>query len=304
MTDKQQKGTWLKLVVTVPDDMVDAVSDYMVGMLGAAVEVSVEDVVEHRVVNGFLEQKDLAAEEINSIAASLDNYLNEMAAIFNTNCPTFEAMTIEEQDWSENWKVHFKPFEVIPGVIIAPTWEDYQAKENELVIEMDPGMAFGTGHHPTTSMSIALIKKAVEELGSCSVVDVGTGTGVLGMAALLLGAQEVYGVDNDIEAVCAAADNIKHNGLSDRFRVSSEDVADTKGPYSLVVANIIHDVLIMMKDDLIRLTGENGQIVLSGLLQGEQVENIINVFTAKGELELIDREGLGEWGAVRFKRIG
>ncbi len=165
-------------------------------------------------------------------------------------------------------------------------------------------MAFGTGHHPTTSMSIALIKKAVAELGSCSVVDVGTGTGVLGMAALLLGAGSAYGVDNDIDAVCIAGENIQHNGLSDKMLISGQDIASVEGPFDIVVANIIHDVLVMMKNDLIRLTGKSGQMVLSGLLQGEQIDNIIKEFTEGKELELVDKEGLGEWGAIRFKRLG
>jgi len=303
MTENRKNGAWLKLVITAPNEMVDAVSDYMVGILGAAVEVSVEDVVEHRVINGFLQQKDLSQNEIDALTGSLHDYLKELASIFNKNCPSVEAVTIEEQDWSENWKIHFKPFEVIPGMVIAPTWEAYLPEENELVIEMDPGMAFGTGHHPTTSMSIALIKKAVEDLGACSVVDVGTGTGVLGMAALLLGATEAYGVDNDIDAVCAAAENIQHNGLSDRMRVTGEDIAAVEGAYDLVVANIIHDVLVMMKNDLVRLVGKGGQMVLSGLLQGEQVDNIVKVFTAGGELQLADKLGQGEWGAIRFKRI-
>lgn len=302
MSENTQNTTWLKLVITAPNEMVDAVSDYMVGILGAAVEVSVEDVVEHRVINGFLQQKDLSENEIEAITESLREYLKELAAIFNQNWPKVEAVTIEEQDWSENWKVHFKPFEVIPGMVIAPTWEAYSPQNGQQVIEMDPGMAFGTGHHPTTSMSIALIKKAVRELGACSVVDVGTGTGVLGMAAILLGAATVYGVDNDMDAVVAAAENVSHNGLSEKMQVSGEDIAAVDGAYDLVVANIIHDVLIMLKDDLIRLTGKGGQMVLSGLLQGEQVDNIIRVFTADNTFEVADVEGMGEWGAIRFKR--
>lgn len=301
--ENQQKGKWLQLVVTTSPVLVEAISDFMVGILGAAVEVSVEDAIEERVVNGFLEQKDMGNDEITQLTSQLEVHLVELAEIFNLPVPQLTTDIIVEEDWSNNWKKHFKPFQVIPGMVISPSWEQYQPKEGEQVIEMDPGMAFGTGHHPTTSMSIALIKKSVSTLLDAKVLDVGTGTGVLGMAAVLLGAGETYGVDNDPEAVFAAAENIKHNKLDQDMHVSGQDLETVDGQYELVVANIIHDVLQLLRADLVRVTAPQGQLVLSGLLAGEQVDSIVNSFTEDGTLKLLETITEGEWAALRMERV-
>ncbi len=124
---------------------------------------------------------------------------------------------IDEEDWGKNWKDHFKPFTIVPGLVIAPTWEEYQPAAGEAVITMDPGMAFGTGHHATTSLSLELIRRTLVENGGQRLLDVGTGTGILGMAALLFGAKDVLGLDNDPEAVSAAEENVRRNSLQDSY---------------------------------------------------------------------------------------
>ncbi len=296
------ENAWLKLTITTTVVLVDAISDFMVGVIGAGVEVGVEDFVEKRILNSYLESKNLSEDEIQTTVLQVESHLAELADIFQVARPELQATTIYEEDWGNNWKKHFIPFAVVPGLIIAPTWEEYSPSSKERVIKMDPGMAFGTGHHPTTSMSISLIEKALKDKQNATVLDVGTGTAVLGIAALLYGAEHVLGVDNDIEAVMAGRDNVALNDFSDKMDVSQEDVADINGQYSLVVANIIHDVLQILRQDLIKNIAIGGELVLSGLIAGEQVESIISTFT-KGDILVLEEQVFeGEWAALRFKK--
>lgn len=300
--DEQRDNAWLKLTITTTVVLVDAISDFMVGVIGAGVEVGVDDLLEKRILNSYLERKNLNEDEIQATVSQVESHLVELADIFQVACPELQATIIYEEDWGNNWKKHFTPFAVVPGLVIAPTWEEYSPSSKERVIKMDPGMAFGTGHHPTTSMSILLIEKALKDRKNPTVLDVGTGTGVLGMAALLFGADHVLGVDNDIEAVMAGRDNVALNKFSDKMDVSQEDIANIEGQYSLVVANIIHDVLQLLREDLTKNIAAGGELVLSGLLAEGQVDSIISTFTNGDVLVLEEQLIDGEWAALRFKK--
>jgi ribosomal protein L11 methyltransferase len=166
---------------------------------------------------------------------------------------------------------------------------------------MDPGMAFGTGHHATTSLTIEFIRETVAGTTGLRLLDVGTGTGILGMAALLFGAERILGIDNDPEAVRAAEQNVRRNLLQDRMGVSLAPLSSLENPYEVVVANIVHDVLVDMADDLARLTLEGGTLILSGILAGKQVDNIQTVFRDRG-LRLLSQERRQEWAALRFTK--
>lgn len=299
-----EKKKWLKLSVSLDPVLMDAVTDFMIGILNAGVEVSVEDRIQTRVLHAFMEKENLNKQETQSAIDTVKNHLQELAAIFHVDVPVLEYTEIEEQDWSNNWKTHFAPFSVIPGLVIVPSWEKYVCKEGEKAVEMDPGMAFGTGHHATTSMSLELIRRVVEEHPGGKVLDVGTGTGVLGMAALLFGASQVLGVDNDPEAVTAAMENVIKNRLDDKMSVAITDLSEIEGKYDLVVANIIHDVLQILREDLIGRIQEDGYLVLSGLLHGEQVESIIKTFTCSKKLKVVTSVQKGEWAALLLKRAG
>jgi ribosomal protein L11 methyltransferase len=166
---------------------------------------------------------------------------------------------------------------------------------------MDPGMAFGTGHHATTSLSLDFIRETLSGKAGLRLLDVGTGTGILGMAAVLFGAEAVLGIDNDPEAVSAAEENVRRNSLQDHMQISLAPLSSLEEPYEVVVANIVHDVLISMSGDLARLTAAGGALILSGILTGEQVANIIRVFTSNG-FQLSGQESRQEWSALRFMK--
>jgi ribosomal protein L11 methyltransferase len=280
---------------------VESLSDFLVGVIGAGVETGAADEANFGILTCYVQKANPEPEEVAGIVAQISAYLTELAGVFAVPTPQLAASLFDEEDWSSTWKEHFKPFIIVPGLVIAPTWEEYRPTPGEAVITMDPGMAFGTGHHATTSLSLELLRRTLTAGMAMRVLDVGTGTGILGMAAILFGASSVLAIDNDPEAVAAATDNVRRNVQGDRMQVSLTPLGELSGRYQIVVANIVHDVLLDLAEDLTRLTDEEGFLILSGILVGDQVVSIIKVFTGKG-FTLLDSEERKEWAALRFHK--
>ncbi len=294
---------WLKITVTTAPQMGAAVSDYAVGGLGCAVETELNDEVETGVYHLFVARHNLLVSEIKDIVARLTTHMSQLAEIFQVESPEIRWETFKDQDWGKVWKTHFTPFHITPDCVIVPTWEKYVPEDNERVIVMDPGMAFGTGHHATTSLAMKLLEKEVQRQGKrCSVLDVGCGTGVLGIAACLIGAGSVTAIDNDPVAVTVARENGHINKVAAGMQISDTPVSRLQGRFSLVVANIVHDVLAEIADDLKRLTAVDGRLILSGVLCGDQVKTITGRYEKLGftVTEMRTRDG---WAALLLTRI-
>ena len=286
--------------------MVDSLSDFLIGVHGAAIESAVTDdkvaIEDPVVLQAFLEKDFASIAEAELLAAQISQYGAELAQIFSCASPTVSVEILEDQDWSETWKVHFKPFTIVPGLVIAPTWEQYETASDEQVIVMDPGMAFGTGHHETTRLCLELLRESEPISSGGTMLDVGTGTGILAMAALLYGARRAVGIDNDPEAVKTALANCRLNDLSSRMEVSGRDLKEIEATFGLVTANIVHDVLLELSDDLARVAREGGALLLSGLIDGQQGENITQCFEGKG-FQLIEKRTDGQWCALLLKKV-
>jgi len=281
--------------------LVDALSDYLVGMHDAVTEFSVDDDGSGSLLQAFVE-KDIGDDQvIAELGAQISSFVNELADIFSCGVPEVSVELLEDDDWAENWKAYFKPFEIVDGLVIAPTWEEYVPRGGEQVIVMDPGMAFGTGHHATTRLCLELMKGALPPGGR--VLDVGTGTGILAMAALLWGASGVVAIDNDGEAVAAARTNAERNGLADRMEVSDKPIAALHGTFDLVIANIVHDVLVGLADHLADAATDGGLVLLSGLITGEQSSNLERIFVGTG-FELKRQLAEDQWCALLFQKRG
>lgn len=293
---------WLQITLVVEPILVASIADFVVGVIGAGVEVEEIDAIRKKTVNVYVAKENLTPAEMDEIVTQVEKHTQELAEIFQVETPQLSRQVFGEEDWAGNWKKHFSPFAIVPGLVIAPTWEDYQARQNEKVLVMDPGMAFGTGHHATTALVVELLMEEMKDgtTDRC-VLDVGTGTGVLGMTAALLGAERVYGIDNDPVAVMVAAGNVVQNTLSGLMDVSEVPLAEIKGHYSLVLANIVHDALVGMAADLHRVTSSGGSLILSGLLQGEQVESIRSCYEGIG-FKFGQQRDRGEWAALLFKK--
>lgn len=291
----------IRIVATVQTS--DIISDYLVGILDGAVEYAVDDDAGGvQVIHGYFAVERYSEAVRDELEQRVREYGAEIARVCNVMEPEVTSECLPNQDWSEKWKEHFKPFEIIPGLVIAPRWDTFQKPESSQLIVMDPGMAFGTGHHATTRMCLGMVKRLVEN-GCTSVLDVGTGTGILAMAAALFGAAQVVGIDNDQDAVTAARDNVEANHLATAISITGQDPAAISQTFELVVANIVHDVLIELAGDLARVTRAGGRLVLSGLISGVQVENMVRVFRDHS-FTLLEEVQEEEWSGLLLKKKG
>jgi ribosomal protein L11 methyltransferase len=177
------------------------------------------------------------------------------------------SVEMDEQDWAESWKAFFWPEKIGRRIVVKPTWRNYSPEEEDIVLEIDPGMAFGTGAHPTTALCIRMIETHLRP--GDAVLDVGTGSGILLIAAGKLGAGRLVGVDNDAVAIEVAGENLLLNGLGpDRRELWVGNLADAvEGVFDLVVANILAEVVVILIPDIRRVLRPGGRVILSGIIE-------------------------------------
>jgi len=207
--------------------------------------------------------------------------------------------TIDDEDWAENWKSQYKPFRLGKHIVIRPGWEEYDAEPTDKVVTIDPGMAFGTGTHETTGMCVSLVEEYVKP--GMDVIDVGTGTGILAIAAAHMGAKHVLASDIDPMAVRVAAENIEINGFSGVIEAREGDLleaADTTA--DVVIANIIADVIIMISAPVRAFIREGGVFICSGIAR-ERGDEVIEALKKAGYGRL-DKRNDGEWTAIACQR--
>lgn len=214
--------------------------------------------------------------------------------------------TGDDSEWLYKWQEHFKPSKVGERIVVKPGWEDYESAEGELVIEMDPGMAFGSGLHETTSMCIKALEK---DLGGAydpsrypiKVLDVGTGTGILAMAAVLLGADEALGIDIDDEAVRVANENIAKNGLEGRISIKRGNLMDgIDYDPDIIVANLMADLVVMLSPAAAAQLRPGGLYITSGILDIK--EDIVKKAIEDAGFDIIEVLADGEWRAIAASR--
>jgi len=208
---------------------------------------------------------------------------------------------VDESDWTEAWKQGYAP-QRIGRIVIVPSWLDEPMAPGELEIRLDPGMAFGTGLHPTTRGCLTLLQRIEPMPDRC--FDVGTGSGILGLAALRLGAGRVMGLDTDPIAVTAAKANAAVNGLTDAFeaRQGTVTLASSEEPYPLVLANLVANVLIQLAQALAANTSPGGTLIASGIIE-PRGDEVLASLRAAG-FELIDRLDDAEWVSLRMVHEG
>jgi ribosomal protein L11 methyltransferase len=296
---------WLKITFPCPEAAVEAVSDLIGVMSGVGVDIRPLPGQDAGSITGFFALGEAAeGEELDRAAARwlerLRPELDELFALYGLSPPSPCTEIIDDQDWATSWRQFFSAFEIIPGLVIKPSWEEESAGEGRRVITMDPGMAFGTGQHASTRLALSLMASCFDGAaggGPKKVLDVGTGTGILAMAAAAFGAGKVTALDNDPEAVRVARHNVRSNNLDRAVDVSARPPGELEGPFDLICANIVHDVLVEMAPDLRRLLDRNGRIVLSGILQGEQERHLEKVCRANS-MHLLSAVHDGEWTAM------
>jgi len=302
----ESQRPWLKITFFCPIELLEPASDLLGVLSGTGVEQSPETDA-GAMISGFfqlgasMDDSNQPPPTADEIQAQVADQLGDLFSLYHQAMPQLTTTLLADEDWATSWQQYFKPFAIVPGLVIKPSWEAYLPQDGEQVIEMDPGMAFGTGQHASTRMALALIQDSMTTIKASSALDVGTGTGILAMASLLFGAKQVVAIDNDPDAVRVAQENIDQNGLSENIAVSTTPVEQIQGSFPLVIANIVHDVLVAMAPTLTRLNTSGGHLVLAGILSGAQEENIIQVYQNLG-YALLSRQYQDEWVALQLQR--
>ena len=255
-------------------------------------------------VSFYLDDDAYVAEMLKKVNEGLD----ELALFTDLGARTIEASETEDKDWINNWKQYFKPF-TVDHILIKPTWEPIpEEHKDKLLVQIDPGTAFGTGMHETTQLCIRQLEKHVH--GQAEILDVGTGSGILGITALKLGAKEVWGTDLDENAITAVGENLEANSISsDSFHVLQGNIIDDQAvkdwagyeKYDIVVANILADVIILLVDEIPAHLKKGGYFITSGIINMKE-EAVKAAFAANQELEVTEITYQGEWVSVTARK--
>ena len=247
-------------------------------------------------------------EEVEQILKNVEAGLDEMSAYTDLGARTLTASETEDKDWINNWKQYFKPF-TVDHILIKPTWEEIPPEhKDKLLIQIDPGTAFGTGMHETTQLCIRQLEKRVKK--GEQVLDVGTGSGILGIAALKLGAGHVRGTDLDENAITAVGENLASNQISpEQFEVIQGNIIDDKRiqdwagyeAYDLVTANILADVIIPLVDVIPAHLKKGGYFITSGIINMKE-EAVKAAFAANSAFEVEEITYQGEWVSITARK--
>ena len=205
---------------------------------------------------------------------------------------------VDDGDWKDKWKEFFKPTKVTDRIVVKPTWEEYTPKEDELVIEIDPGMAFGTGTHETTSLCMKLMEKYLgEHPEEKKILDVGCGSGILSICGALLGSREILGIEIDEDAVRVARENVEENHVEDAVKVMQGDL--TKGvdfKADVIVANLMADLVMLLSEDARKHLTEDGIFISSGILV--EKEEMVSAAIREAGFRIVEIAEDGEWCAI------
>lgn len=316
---------WHELTIHTTEEAVEMISNFLheAGAGGVSIEESgllnkkrpnpygewIDDVPINSIPEGqaiikgyFSEETDLEA-TLSEISPRVDE-LSEFG--IDTGDVRYEFKTVDEEDWATAWKQYFKPIRVSDRLTIKPTWEEYAPQSTEeRIIELDPGMAFGTGTHPTTSLCLRTLDSVMQ--GGEEVIDVGTGSGILSIGAVHLGASRVLALDLDPVAVSSAKENVHLNGMEDKITVKESDLLavitkdsgaeelGVKLPVQIVLANILAEVILLFVDDVYKALQPGGIYIASGIYKNKI--DVVEQALTKSGFEIADILREDDWVA-------
>lgn len=251
--------------------------------------------------------EESAVMNIPELLANIRAEMERLSQYMDVGPKTVTTEDTEDKDWLYNWKAYFKPFRLEENIVIKPTWETLADKApDDIVIELDPGIAFGTGSHDTTKLCIRLLKKYIT--ADCEVLDVGCGTGILGIIALRLSAGAVLGLDIDPLAVRVSEENRAQNQISEAAFVIRQGnlledaglAASLRGQFDIVTANILAEVVAPLSGVIVPVLRENGIFIASGIIRAKEDE--VRRAFLENNLEIIDTAYMGEWVSFAAKK--
>lgn len=256
----------------------------------------VENYYEGVLIKGYFEKDEFIDDKIQTIKEKV-----HMLPTYDLNIGSGEIFTseVEEKDWNSEWKKYFKPIKIGNKIIIKPNWEEYKNNEDDIVINIDPGLAFGTGTHETTSMCIEEIEKYIKN--SDVVFDIGTGTGILAITAAKLGSKRVIGIDVDENCVRTAKENVKHNREGTKVKIIKGNLLDSINEKAdIVIANIIADIIIDISSYVGNYLKKDGIFISSGILINK-INEVKSALT-NNNFDIISTAQNGEWACVTAKK--
>ncbi|KHE70116.1 50S ribosomal protein L11 methyltransferase [Halobacillus sp. BBL2006] len=262
--------------------------------LGEIYELNPDDYPEEGVyVKAYLPVNSFLAETVEEIKQSI-THLSEFDIDLGHNAVTVSE--INEEDWATAWKKYYKPVKISEKITIIPTWEEYTpVSSDEIIIEMDPGMAFGTGTHPTTVLSIQALEQYLEK--DDLVLDVGAGSGILSVASILLGARHSHAFDLDDIAVTSTMNNAKLNNVEDRVTSKLNDLlSGVDIEADLIVSNILAEIIVRFTDDAYRVVKPGGYFITSGIISGKK-EEVRSKLIDSG-FEIIETNKMEDWVSI------
>jgi ribosomal protein L11 methyltransferase len=305
-------GAWLELSVAADIEAVEAVSEILgrVAPAGTSVEPAFElideglgarvDPTRPAIVRAYLPQRDEAS-SVRAVAEASEA-LGHLQAFGLRPIGELTTRIVHEADWAEAWKAHFPVLRVGRRLVVRPTWRRHRRAPDDVVLALDPGMAFGTGLHPTTRLCLAALESLADRgrIDGARVLDVGCGSGILAIAAIKLGAASALGVDTDPIAIEATDANAARNRLGRRIEARAGSLPSGAGPFDVVLANLIAGVLIPLAPLLRRELRPGGALLASGIFVDREAE-VRAAFEAVG-LGVVDRSAEGEWVVLEAAR--
>lgn len=309
---------WYEIRISTTDEASDAVSEMLTSMGAGGVAIQDPFDIKKEILKpntlDYADEEFLASLgedviiqayfqsglDINELLNDVNSGLKNIAQFLNVGKGLEGYGEVDDEDWSTAWKKYYKPFKLTDRIVIKPTWEEYTTEAGEIIIEMDPGMAFGTGTHETTQMCSILLDKYMTD--STEVLDVGCGTGILSIIAAKLGAEKVEAIDIDEVAVKVAKENIEINnesGKIEAFKAILQDFQQGDKKYDIIVANIIANVIIDLASLIPYYLKKNSLFITSGIIK-ERKQEVIDACIKSG-MSLIETLEKGEWVAMVFK---
>ncbi len=287
---------WLVVELSIAKEFGEAVSNFLIEQGAAGIE-EIEGDFKRETLRTYFPQDG----EERRVLYVLRRYLKSLEKI-SPEIPHTQTRTasLPEQDWAENWKRFFKPVQVTPRFVVKPPWSKIRLKRGQSSIDINPGMAFGTGTHATTHLSIRALEERLKKKGF-SVLDVGTGSGILSIIAAKLGVKEVCGIDIDGVAVENARENVERNHVSAIVKIRKGSIGGLHKKFDVVVANIDLKSLRRMRKPLLSHLKKRGLLILSGILEQEK-ERIRLHYLGTNFLRWIKTTQEGEWVCLTFKK--
>lgn len=303
---------WTEITITVPQKDTDEaaaianmtvpygiyIEDY------SDLEEKAEEIAHINLIDEELIAKDRTTSLIHIYISECDNameaveFLKERFRAANIDF-TVNSIGVNDADWNENWKKYFHVSEIGEKLVIVPSWEEYDNKNNRTVLNIDPGAAFGTGTHATTSLCLTLLEKHINS--GVKMLDIGTGSGILAIAATLLGAESAIGVDIDAQSVKTAKENAEINNVDNKCEFIVGDLADKiSGKFNVICANIVADVIIKLFDNVADFMEDEAVLIISGIIDLRK-DDVLNSALAHG-FKIVEENYKDNWCAFTLTK--